>query len=87
MIFFPFVGKEMEMKFSAHFKFCTTYNAQRKKCIAGKKNKKLNFPIYFNINCRTEMKLMPIIMDYCLLQLEALKFFLGVRLHGGGVST
>ena len=28
------------------------------------------------------MKLGPIIMDYCLLQLDALKFFLGVRLHG-----
>ena len=28
------------------------------------------------------MKLVPIIMDYCLLQFEALKLFLGVRLHG-----
>ena len=27
------------------------------------------------------MKLVPIIMDYCLLQFGALKFFLGVRLH------
>ena len=29
------------------------------------------------------MKLVPIIMDYCLLQFDVLKFFLGVRLHGG----
>ena len=28
------------------------------------------------------MKLVPIIMDYCRLQFDALKFFLGVRLHG-----
>ena len=48
--------------------------------------KKLNTPIYFNTNHRTEMKLVPIIMDYCLLQFDALKFFLGVRLHGGRVS-
>ena len=34
-----------------------------------------NTPIYFNTNYRTEMKLVPIIMDYCLLQLDALIFF------------
>ena len=28
------------------------------------------------------MKLVPIHIDYCLLQFYALKFFLGVRLHG-----
>ena len=42
-------------------------------------NKKRNTPIYFNTNYRTEMKLVPIIMDYCLLQFDSLKFFLGVR--------
>ena len=42
--------------------------------------------MYFNRNYRREMKLIPIIMDYCLLQLDALKFFIGVRLHGG-IST
>ena len=45
--------------------------------------KKRNTPIYFNTNYRTEMKLVPIIMDYCLLQSDAVKFFLGVRLHLG----
>ena len=30
------------------------------------------------------MKLVPIIMDYCLLQFDALKFLFGVRPHGGG---
>ena len=29
------------------------------------------------------MKLVLIIIDYCLLQFDALKFFLEVRLHGG----
>ena len=47
--------------------------------------KKRNTPIYFKINYHTEMKLEPIIMDYCLLQFDALKFCLGVRLHGGGL--
>ena len=43
---------------------------------------KRNGPIYFNTNYRTEMKLLPILMDNCLLQFDALKFFFGVRLHG-----
>ena len=40
-----------------------------------KKKKELNIPIYSNTIYRTEMKLVPIIMDYCLLQFDALKFF------------
>ena len=48
-----------------------------------KGKKKRNTLIYFNTNYLTEMKLVPIIMDYCLLQFDALKFFFGVRLHGG----
>ena len=44
--------------------------------------KKRNTPIYFNTNYRTEMKLVPIIMDYRLLQFDVLNFFLGVPLHG-----
>ena len=43
-------------------------------------------PIYFNTNYSTEMKLVPITMDYGLLQFDALKFFLGVRLHGAGLN-
>ena len=42
---------------------------------SSKKKKKRNTPIYFNANYRTEMKLVPIIMDYCLLPFDALKFF------------
>ena len=45
-------------------------------------NKKQN-TLYFNANYRTEMKLLPIIMDYCPLQLDGLKIFVGVCLHGG----
>ena len=61
-------------------------------CIVGKRKKKeRNTPIYFNTNYRTEMKLVPVIMDYCLLQFDALKFFLGVChvvcVGGGGGST
>ena len=58
-----------------------------KMCTEGKGKKKRNTPIYFTKNYRTEMKLEPIIIDYCLLQFDALKFFLGIRLHGGGVYT
>ena len=45
-------------------------------------NKKRSTPIHFNTNYRTEIKLVPIVMDYCLLQFHALKFFLMGRLHG-----
>ena len=54
------------------------------KCTVEKKRKKKH-SIYFNTNNRTEMKPVPIIMDYCLLQFDALKFILGVRIHGGGL--
>ena len=43
--------------------------------------KKWDTLIYFKTNYRTKMKI-PIIMDYCLLQFDALNFFLGVRLYG-----
>ena len=46
----------------------------RKKCTADQK--KRNISIYFNTNYRTEMKLVPINMDYYLLQFDVLKFFL-----------
>ena len=52
-----------------------------------KSKKKRNTPIYFNTNYRTEMKLVPIIMDYYLLQFDVLKFFLGARLHGRSLSN
>ena len=52
------------------------------------KKKKRNIPIYFNTNYCLEMKLLPMIMDYCLLELDALKFFLrSVYMGGGSVST
>ena len=40
--------------------------------------------LFFNTNYHEEMKLVLIIVDYGLLQFDALKFFLGVRLHGRG---
>ena len=50
----------------------------------GQKNKrKKDTPINFSTNYRTEMKLVQIVMDYCLLQFDALNFFLWVHLHGG----
>ena len=48
---------------------------------------KLSTPIYFNLHYRTEMKQVPIIMDSYLLQFDALKFFLGVHLHGGSLPN
>ena len=51
-------------------------------CTVGQK-KKWNPPINSNKNQRRELKLVPINMDYCLLQFHALKFVLEVRLHGG----
>ena len=48
-------------------------------CTVGqKKKKKGKIFIYFNTNYRTEMKLALIIMDYCLLQFDALNSFLEV---------
>ena len=44
--------------------------------------KKRKTPINSNTNYRREIKLIPINMDYCLLQFDAVKFFLGVHLHG-----
>ena len=52
-------------------------------CTAGKKNQTKNTPIYFNTSYRTEMKLVPHIMDYCLLQFDA--FLRGLSTLG--VST
>ena len=46
-----------------------------------------NTPIYFNKNHRTEMKLVPNIIYHLLRQFDALKFVLGVRLHGGYLSN
>ena len=46
-------------------------------------SKKSNITIYFNTSYCTEMKQVPIIMDYCLLQLDALKFFLRFRFLRG----
>ena len=34
-----------------------------------------------------KMKRVPTIMDYCLLQLDALKVFFGLRLHGGSLPN
>ena len=63
--------------------------SEKDKCTVGPKKKKNTEtpPIYFNTNYRTEMKLVLIIMDYCLLQIDALKIFFGVRLHGGSLPN
>ena len=49
-----------------------------------KRINKENTPINSHTNFRRGMKFVTISMDYCLLQSDALKFFLGVRLHGVG---
>ena len=50
-------------------------------------NKKRNTAINSNVNYRREMMLVQINTDYCLLQFDALKFFLEVRLHGGSLPN
>ena len=55
--------------------------------IYSRSKKNIKNPIYFSTNYRTEIKLVPIIMDYCLLQFDVLKFVLGVRLHGVYVTN
>ena len=47
----------------------------------------MNTPINSNTNYHREMKHGPINMDYCLLQFDALKFFLGVLLHRGSLPN
>ena len=54
-------------------------------CTVGQTKKKRNTLIYFTGDYRTEVKLVPIVMDYCLLQFDDLKFFLRMRLHEGSV--
>ena len=43
----------------------------------------MNTPINSNKSYLREMKLIPIEVHYFLLQFDALKFFLEIRLHGG----
>ena len=40
-----------------------------------KERKKQFTAVTFNANYRRDMKLVPVNMDYCLLQFDALKFF------------
>ena len=59
------------------------YSLSKKK----KKKTEWNTPIDSNTNYRTEMKLVPIIVDNSLFQFDALKFFIGLRLHGGSLPN
>ena len=68
--------KVFEISYRNYF-FIEMYNRSKKK---------RNTPIYFNTDYRAEMKLVPIIMYNCLLQLDVLNFFLGVHLHRGSVK-
>ena len=63
------------------------YLSEKKVFLCKVGQKKRNTPIYFNTNYRTEMKLIPIIMDYYLLQFDALKLLLGVRLYRGSQTN
>ena len=62
------------------FVLCTVKKNKNK----NRKKKKRNNSINSVRNYRREMKLIPIDVDYCLLQFDALKIFLGVHLHGIG---
>ena len=45
---------------------------------------KKNTPINFNTSYRREIKLKPVNMDYFPTQFDALKCFIGIRVHEGG---
>ena len=47
-----------------------------------KKEKKTNTPFNFNTYYRREMKFIPINIDYCQLQFDAIQFFLGISPRG-----
>ena len=58
------------------------------RCTVNKKKKKnRNISIYFNASYSRDIKLLSIIMDYCLLQFDDLKIFLRVLLHGGSLPN
>ena len=61
------------------------FSKRYKKLSNGTDDQKRNWntPINSSTNNRSEMKLVPIIMDYCRLQFNALKFFFVVPLHEG----
>ena len=84
-----FVGYSLKMIRSSSNTdvFSSLSNLKPLKCAVGKKKrkKKRNTPNYCTNN-RSEMKLVPVIMDYCPLQFDALIFFLGVHVHGGNIT-
>ena len=51
------------------------------------KKEKQNTLTYSNAKYCRNIKLVAIIINYCLLQFDAFKFFLGVRLHGESKSS
>ena len=63
-----------------HFQYSTVII---KRTVINLNLKKKDTPINSITNYRSEVKLIPINMDYCLLQFDDLKFFSGVRLHKG----
>ena len=67
------------MKFTYVIQILGRIVSVENRCTVGQKKK---IPIHFNANYRTKMKLVLIIMDYCLLLFDALKFFLSVSIHG-----
>ena len=50
-------------------------------CTVGQRKTKHPYLFQYKLSYRNEAG--TDIMDYCLLQIDALKFFLGFRLHGG----
>ena len=51
------------------------------------RKKKRNTPTNSNTNYRRKMKLVPMNVEYFLLQFDALKFFLRMSLHGGSLPS
>ena len=89
----------LKTKFINSYKHLYSLNKKKKKieqcislyrykciCTVGqKKNTKHSYLFQCKLSYRK--KLVPIIMDYCLFQFNAIKFFLRVRLHGGSLPN
>ena len=81
---FIFNGKE---SFNSTVQMCAPKFINSSAIIVQSVKKKRSAPTNSNINYRREMELVPINMNCSLLQFDALKFVLGIRLHEESVPN
>ena len=79
-----FIYQHFFMCVRNHWKMCSQSKKKKKK---KKEEEEEEWNTLTSTNYRRAMKLVPINMDYCLLQFGTLKFVLGVRLHVGSLPN